>query len=399
MHRPPTTAAAAQRLKDSAEDNVEVLAIAAPEAGVDAKDDRLISVEPKSESVVVFEVPEIEIRPLVGDFARVIEQRAVEPAPYFPAILPLRQDRVWSAESILPESSQRVVPSERGHHIKRHHRTRLGVRRRHEQSSGQHTTSRKKTHELTKVGVEAPERIPSGTTVVVAREIDAIPSTLARVLRLAIINLQKGDRSNVIDRFGEARGCRRTEKLLDRRHARILALTESRVQVLHSGASGQDLMRTDTSFRTDEVRSDRVTRLLVARRIGTNAEKILPWVVAVGRPGFDHEAFVRQLRKGQPRFRRPVALHARRHPHVERAPVLEQIPISVTGAERKAAPSRKGAHLRIEPFTADDEDGLLLDKAHPAFEPAGRVRPQAVVLFRSLQSVRLGAGGRLLGIG
>src|SRR5215213_10733105 len=106
-----------RRLKDAAEDDIQMLAITAPEAGVDAKHDRGVRVEAEPETVVRFEVLEIEIGAAVGDLAGVVEERAVEAAPDLPAILGLSEDRVRAAEPVLAEAAQRVVAAERRHGV------------------------------------------------------------------------------------------------------------------------------------------------------------------------------------------------------------------------------------------------------------------------------------------
>src|SRR4051812_46112753 len=110
-----------------------MLAIATPEAGVDAKDDRVVGVETKAKAVVSFEILEIQIRSGVGDLAGVVEERAVEAAPDLVAVFALREDRVRSAEAIFAEAAQRVVAAERRHQVERHHLARAGRRRREEE--------------------------------------------------------------------------------------------------------------------------------------------------------------------------------------------------------------------------------------------------------------------------
>src|SRR4030095_7340627 len=114
-----TSAALRRRFENAAEDDINMLAIAAPEAGVDAKDDRFVGVEAESETVVLLEILEAQIGPAVGHLAGVVEERAVEAAPDFPAVLRLREHRVRSAEAVLAEAAQRVVAAQRRHRIER----------------------------------------------------------------------------------------------------------------------------------------------------------------------------------------------------------------------------------------------------------------------------------------
>ena len=68
---------------------------------------------------------------------------------------------------------------------------RAGVRGRHEEPRRQHPPPGEESDELTQVGVDAVERVAAGGPIVELRKVDAIPPALARVLRLAIVNLQK----------------------------------------------------------------------------------------------------------------------------------------------------------------------------------------------------------------
>ena len=94
----------AARLKHAAKDDVEVLAITAPERGVCAKDDAIVCVESKPEPVVVLQVFKVQIGATVGLFG-VVEERAIEAAPDLPGYSPA-QDPVRAAKrySLHPRS-------------------------------------------------------------------------------------------------------------------------------------------------------------------------------------------------------------------------------------------------------------------------------------------------------
>src|SRR5262245_44586848 len=213
-----------------------MLPITTPEAGIDAKDDCLVGVEPKPESVILFEIPEIEVGPPHRDFSRVVEQRALEAAPYFPAIFALRENRLRSAESIFPKPPQRVVAAQRRHQVEGHGGAGIGIRSRYEQAAGEHTASGEKPDVLAKIRVHTANRELARAEVVIGRRIDTIPTTLARVLGFSVINFQKRRRTHEVDRRTEALRRYRGEALFDRRHEAVLSLTESRTDILHAAA-------------------------------------------------------------------------------------------------------------------------------------------------------------------
>src|SRR5262245_35436986 len=181
---------AARILKDPPKDDVEVLAITTPEAGVDAKDDGVVRVETEPEAVVGFEVVEIQIGPGVGDFAGVVEEGAVEAAPDLVAVFALREDRVWSAEAVLAKAAKRVVAAERRHQIEGHDFARACIRRGDEESRRDHTAAGEKSEELPEVGVQPVDAEAARGPIVEPREIDAIPSAAARVLRLPVVDVE-----------------------------------------------------------------------------------------------------------------------------------------------------------------------------------------------------------------
>src|SRR4030095_6135415 len=127
LRRAPCT-----RLENPAKNDVQMLAILTPEAGIHAKHDTLVGVEAEPEAVVAFQILEIQIGAAVADFPRIVEERAVEAAPDLPAILHLSQNRVRSPESVLSKSAQRIVPTECRHEVERHDVSRISVGRRHE---------------------------------------------------------------------------------------------------------------------------------------------------------------------------------------------------------------------------------------------------------------------------
>src|SRR4030095_11354768 len=94
--RAPTIAAAAERLKHAAKDDIEVLDISTPKRRVYTEDDRFIGIETKPEAVIVLEVLEVQIAPTIGDLARIVEERSVQSAPDLPPVLALRKKRVQS---------------------------------------------------------------------------------------------------------------------------------------------------------------------------------------------------------------------------------------------------------------------------------------------------------------
>src|SRR5262245_30268010 len=213
-----------------------MLPITTPEAGIDAKDDCLVGVEPKPESVILFEIPEIEVGPPHRDFSRVVEQRALEAAPYFPAIFALRENRLRSAESILPKPPQRIVAAQRRHQVEGHGGAGIGIRGRYEQATGQHTPFGEKPDELAKIRVHAADRELARIEVVIVGRLDTIPTTLARVLGFSIIDFQKSCRTHEVGRRAEALRRDRAEALFDRRYEAVLSLTESRTDILHAAA-------------------------------------------------------------------------------------------------------------------------------------------------------------------
>src|SRR5262245_12659104 len=107
------------KLKNPAEYDVKVFAIAASKGGIDAKDDAVVSVEAESEPVVALEIREIEIAATVRDFPSVIEECPVEATPDLPAVFALKQDRVRGPESILTKTAKRVVSAQRRHEVER----------------------------------------------------------------------------------------------------------------------------------------------------------------------------------------------------------------------------------------------------------------------------------------
>src|SRR5262245_2365108 len=98
-----------------------MFAITAPEAGVHAKDDCIVSVETEPEAVVGFEVAEIQTGSRADHFTGVVEERPVEAAPDLVAVFALRENRVRSAEAVLAKAAERVVAAERRHQIEGHH--------------------------------------------------------------------------------------------------------------------------------------------------------------------------------------------------------------------------------------------------------------------------------------
>ena len=106
-------------LEDIAEHNIEMLAVAAAESGVDPENRAVVGVESKAEAVCIFEVLEVEIRATQCDLAGVVEQRRVQARPDFKAVLGLRQNRVRSAKPVVAEPAQRIVPAERRHQVER----------------------------------------------------------------------------------------------------------------------------------------------------------------------------------------------------------------------------------------------------------------------------------------
>src|SRR5262245_21165996 len=84
-------------LKDSTDDDVEMVAIRAAEGSIDAEHDAVVGVEAEPDAVVRFEILEVQILTLVGHFARIVEDGAVEAAPDFPTVLGLGQDGVRRA--------------------------------------------------------------------------------------------------------------------------------------------------------------------------------------------------------------------------------------------------------------------------------------------------------------
>src|SRR5678816_2571177 len=115
-----TAAFLSNLLKNSAEYEVKVFAIAAPKRSIDAKDDAVVGVEAEPESVVALEICKIKIAATVRYFARVIEDGPVEATPNFPAVFALKQDRVWCLESILTKTAKRVVAAQRRHVVEGH---------------------------------------------------------------------------------------------------------------------------------------------------------------------------------------------------------------------------------------------------------------------------------------
>src|SRR5262249_6452998 len=99
-------------LKAFAENDVDVFAIATPEAGIDSHHDAVVRVETKAESVIMFEVLQVEIGAALCDLAGVVEQRAIEPRPDLVSVFALQQQRVRPAKAVLAEAAQGVVAAE-----------------------------------------------------------------------------------------------------------------------------------------------------------------------------------------------------------------------------------------------------------------------------------------------
>ena len=108
----------------------------------------------------------------------------------------------------------------------------LGVGRRHEQPCRNDPSLGEESDELTEVGVDAVERVPAAGLVVEAREIDTIPSALARVSRLAIVDFEKAiDRTYSTDWLMPG-AVNRVEALPRLSHAAVLAGAKFRIQIL-----------------------------------------------------------------------------------------------------------------------------------------------------------------------
>src|SRR5262245_20495981 len=228
------------RLEHAAKDDIQMLPILTPKAGIHPKDDALVGVEAESEAVVLFEVVEIQVGAAVRDLAGVVEQRGVEPAPDLPAILRLPENRVRSAKPVLAKSAQRVVAAERRHEVEGHDLAFIGIRRRYEQPRRDHPTAGQEPEELAEIGIHAVEREAAGAPVVHVREVDAVPSALPCVPGLAVVDFEKADRSEILDRQSEPGGRLRIEQIFDRRHAAVFSGTDLRVQRLDAGADQYD---------------------------------------------------------------------------------------------------------------------------------------------------------------
>src|SRR5262245_8629374 len=231
---------AARRLENSAEDNVEVLAISTSKARVDAKHDRFVRVESESKPVILFEILEIEVVALVRHFAGVVEQRAVEAAPDLPAVFRLGEDRVRPAEPVLPEPPERVVSAERGHQVERHDRVVRGAGRRYEEARGDYAASCEEPDELPEIRAEPVHGEAPGRSVGEVRVVEPVPPAAPRVLRLAIIDFDERGRAQVVDRLAEPWRRRRIESLLDRRRLLVFTGAQSGVQKLQPSASQDD---------------------------------------------------------------------------------------------------------------------------------------------------------------
>src|SRR5262245_50641701 len=168
-----------RRLEHAAKDDIKMLAILTPKAGIHPEDDALVGVETESEAVVFFEVLEVQICRAVRDLAGVVEQRGVEAAPDLPAILRLPESRVWSPRWVLAKSAQRIVPAQRLHEVEGHDVAFLGVGGGHEQSRGDDPPAGEESEELAEISVNPVEGEAAGAPVVHVREIDAVPAALA----------------------------------------------------------------------------------------------------------------------------------------------------------------------------------------------------------------------------
>src|SRR5262245_27309608 len=154
-------------LKNSAEYDVKVFAIAASKGRIDAKDDAIVGVEAEPEPVVALEIRKIKIAATVRHFARVIEECPVEATPDLPAVFALKQDRVRGSKSILTKSAKRVVTTQRRHDVERNSVFVGGVRSGDEESCCDDATPCQEADELPDVGVQPIECICSRLPIVV----------------------------------------------------------------------------------------------------------------------------------------------------------------------------------------------------------------------------------------
>src|SRR5690606_18604443 len=143
--------------EDIAEHDVEVTAIAAVEAGVDAPEDTLGRVEPDAESPRVFEPPQIEIAAAHGHLAGVVEEGGVEPRPDLETVFGLQCQSVRTAEPVVAKATERVVPAKRRHQIEGHAAASVGLRRRGEQTHRKDPAFGKHAGVLAQVDVCASE--------------------------------------------------------------------------------------------------------------------------------------------------------------------------------------------------------------------------------------------------
>lgn len=111
---------------------------------------------------------------------------------------------------------------------------------------------------MTHVGIDAVERELIGGAIVVMREIDAIPASLLRISRLAIVDLDERLGSDEIDAGVETGHLGRRERARDIGNPIVLPFTESRRQVFQPAANEQVLDRSNTRATTEVVRANRV---------------------------------------------------------------------------------------------------------------------------------------------
>ena len=146
--------------------------------------------------------------------------------------------------------------------------------------------------------------------------------------------------------------------------------------------------------RPDGGRLNRIVGVIAAQRQRTETEVVFAGIVVTSRIGLRVDEAICEFRKPQPPFGGPVPGHRRTTPYVDHRRAVEKAVGTVAGAVRETAAGGDAAELQIHSVTSDERHAASLNALEHAFEHAGFVRRNGLLLL--LTGLLEGVGTALL---